>query len=189
MASKRKSINWKGVCLDYLIKRDDLFCGLCNKKIEESSLTLDIDHIIPVADGGPDDLDNLRIVHNACHRLRSRIEQTTGNNITNFFERNGFKVGTDMSFTKHPIADLTYIIKEHDIIKKFTMIGEIRVLATLSHIHTENNISLSKACDLIGITLDRVRYLVQKHKFPNKVSQWPMIQESFFKTACEKHTL
>lgn len=50
-----------------LIKRQKGRCDICCKVIEIED-KVEIDHIIPIADGGEHKLINLRLIHKSCHR-------------------------------------------------------------------------------------------------------------------------
>lgn len=61
--------------LEHLLIRDFLICGICDQPIdpdlkwpERQSAT--VDHILPVAHGGTDDLDNLQLAHFACNSTK-----------------------------------------------------------------------------------------------------------------------
>ena len=60
-----------------VIKRDTvdgkLICQLCNKPIERVR-DVHIDHIVPIASGGIDQLDNVRCVHQTCNLERNKNE-------------------------------------------------------------------------------------------------------------------
>ena len=49
-----------------VIRRDDLVCGICKGAIDEME-AIHIDHIVPVAKGGSDDLSNLQSAHALCN--------------------------------------------------------------------------------------------------------------------------
>lgn len=51
--------------------RDAGICGICGEHIEPDDL--DIDHIMQRAEGGPDDMDNLRAAHKSCNRGRPKV--------------------------------------------------------------------------------------------------------------------
>ena len=53
------------IILDFLIKRDGLICGFCKGSLENSKIHLD--HIQPVALGGPNTMENIRLAHPACN--------------------------------------------------------------------------------------------------------------------------
>lgn len=55
-----------------IVKRDPI-CKICG--IEPSTIA---DHIIPVAEGGPDTLDNGQGVCSRCHDAKTREEQARG---------------------------------------------------------------------------------------------------------------
>ncbi|MDU8350398.1 HNH endonuclease signature motif containing protein [Pseudomonas syringae pv. actinidiae] len=46
-------------------------CFLCERHVEEKHCTLE--HVIPYADGGTDDLENLSISHHICNQRRQRM--------------------------------------------------------------------------------------------------------------------
>lgn len=48
-----------------VIKRDGLVCGLCSKVV--GARDVHIDHILAVALGGTDTLDNLHVTHSTCN--------------------------------------------------------------------------------------------------------------------------
>lgn len=61
--------------LAHLLVRDFLICGICDRPVdpdlawpEHRSAT--VDHILPVAHGGTDDLDNLQLAHFACNSTK-----------------------------------------------------------------------------------------------------------------------
>lgn len=50
-------------------------CGICGEDIDYSLPHLDpmsfvVDHIVPIAKGGPDDLDNKQATHRGCNQLK-----------------------------------------------------------------------------------------------------------------------
>ena len=45
-------------------------CAICGWPINEGR-PFDADHVIPLAAGGPDTLDNIQIVHPSCHRRKT----------------------------------------------------------------------------------------------------------------------
>lgn len=67
-SSKRKQVSasYRDIIIDALIKRDGFCCGFCNKSLENSKIN--IDHIIPVALGGMDILENVRLAHASCNQ-------------------------------------------------------------------------------------------------------------------------
>ena len=51
-------------------------CGICGMPVDKSlsyphPMSPTVDHIIPCAKGGSDDLDNLQLAHRQCNRLKS----------------------------------------------------------------------------------------------------------------------
>lgn len=51
-------------------------CGICGQVVDKSikypdPMSPTVDHIIPCAKGGSDDLDNLQLAHRKCNRLKS----------------------------------------------------------------------------------------------------------------------
>lgn len=51
-------------------------CGICGKPVDKSlkyphPMSPTVDHIIPCAKGGSDDLDNLQLAHRQCNRMKS----------------------------------------------------------------------------------------------------------------------
>jgi predicted restriction endonuclease len=68
-AHKRKGI---GKRLRFLIlQRDGFRCKLCGKSAKETKL--EVDHIIPIAKGGADSLDNLQTLCVDCNRGKSDL--------------------------------------------------------------------------------------------------------------------
>jgi 5-methylcytosine-specific restriction endonuclease McrA len=65
-----------------VVKKDTidgvLLCGICRKPIERVR-DMHLDHIIPIAMGGPDVLDNVRCVHKECNLKRPKGD--TGENV------------------------------------------------------------------------------------------------------------
>ena len=50
-------------------------CGICGQPVDKSlkfphPMSPTVDHIIPCAKGGSDDLDNLQLAHRACNRMK-----------------------------------------------------------------------------------------------------------------------
>ncbi|MBO0880408.1 MAG: HNH endonuclease [Mycobacterium sp.] len=53
-----------------VLKRDGGICAVCHQPGADS-----VDHIVPVSDGGSDDIGNLRAIHKArCHAVKSAQE-------------------------------------------------------------------------------------------------------------------
>lgn len=56
-----------------VIARDGLTCQICEEPVDADDLH--IDHIHPVAEGGLDDLGNLRVTHGRCNLARARRKE------------------------------------------------------------------------------------------------------------------
>jgi 5-methylcytosine-specific restriction protein A len=55
-----------------ILRRDHRRCYLCGAEATET------DHVVPVAEGGPNDLSNGRAICSACHTVKSRAESERG---------------------------------------------------------------------------------------------------------------
>lgn len=58
--------------LEDLIYRDFLICGICDEPVDPDiawphRMSVTVDHVIPVAHGGTDDIDNLQLAHLGCN--------------------------------------------------------------------------------------------------------------------------
>lgn len=62
---KNNSASYRSIIIDFLVKRDGLICGICKESLEASKVH--IDHIIPVALGGLDIMDNVQLAHPECN--------------------------------------------------------------------------------------------------------------------------
>jgi 5-methylcytosine-specific restriction enzyme A len=51
------------------------YCAICGKPFMCAEADIHIDHIIPLDQGGTDDLDNLQAVHQACHSTKTAKEK------------------------------------------------------------------------------------------------------------------
>lgn len=60
---------YREVIVDFLIKRDGYICGFCKKSLDDSKVH--IDHIIPIALGGPNTMENIRLAHAECNLAAS----------------------------------------------------------------------------------------------------------------------
>ena len=58
-----------------LWERDAGLCGFCGDPVD--LLEMDLDHIIPKADGGSNDDSNLRVAHRLCNRLAGARTSST----------------------------------------------------------------------------------------------------------------
>ena len=71
---KSKYVNWRGIVIDTLYTRDSGICHLCKELIGLSAF-FEIDHIKQRQNGGRDTIDNLRLVHLACHKKRHQAKR------------------------------------------------------------------------------------------------------------------
>jgi RNA-directed DNA polymerase len=53
-----------------LLKRQQRKCAVCHLFFKDRDL-LEIDHFIPCAQGGKDEIKNLQILHSHCHDVKS----------------------------------------------------------------------------------------------------------------------
>lgn len=59
---------------EYVLYRDDTICHVCRRP----GATV-VDHVIPLAEGGPDTLENKAPIHaEPCHRIKSADEAARG---------------------------------------------------------------------------------------------------------------
>ena len=56
--------------LPALICAQDGLCGICGNPLPADLTVIEVDHVIPVARGGLDTLDNLQAAHTACNRAK-----------------------------------------------------------------------------------------------------------------------
>lgn len=54
-----------------LFDRDNGTCGICGLPVIPTAF--DLDHVIQLAEGGPDHWDNLRVTHPRCNRTRPKF--------------------------------------------------------------------------------------------------------------------
>lgn len=59
------SSGWRNIILDFLVKRDGFVCGLCKESLDGAAIH--INHIIPVALGGLDTMENVNLTHASCN--------------------------------------------------------------------------------------------------------------------------
>jgi hypothetical protein len=55
---------------DYIWSVKDKHCFLCGKELNRSSDKIELDHNIPVSEGGLDTLENLNLTHASCNRYK-----------------------------------------------------------------------------------------------------------------------
>jgi 5-methylcytosine-specific restriction endonuclease McrA len=53
--------------IDERLKEQENLCGICNLEIK-SFQSYEGDHIVPYSNGGQTTMENLRVVHQTCHR-------------------------------------------------------------------------------------------------------------------------
>lgn len=84
-------IDYKGLAIQYLAARDKGRCTICGEKLNGN---VDIDHIVPVKDGGTNESGNLRVVHASCHKARHASIKSNGKayDKTHFTGRRGDKL-------------------------------------------------------------------------------------------------
>jgi len=58
-----------------VIARDGGVCQLCGSLVQGADRDAHIDHIKEKADGGGDELENLRLVHRSCHSRRHALDR------------------------------------------------------------------------------------------------------------------
>jgi hypothetical protein len=57
-----------------LLKAQQGLCGVCAKPADPRTHVLEVDHILPLAEGGGHDLSNLQVLHVECHAHKTREE-------------------------------------------------------------------------------------------------------------------
>lgn len=55
--------------LAYLVSRDGARCYLCGQG-QDADDPFEIEHVIPRAAGGSDDIENLKLAHRSCNRAK-----------------------------------------------------------------------------------------------------------------------
>ena len=58
-----------------VIARDEGICQLCGHLVQGGDRDAHIDHIREKADGGGDELENLRLLHRSCHSRRHALDR------------------------------------------------------------------------------------------------------------------
>lgn len=73
---KKQTPGGRDYTREEVIKRDSVFgdcvCQICGQIIDIEAGDLQIDHIIPIAEGGSDTLDNVRCTHKWCNLTRPK---------------------------------------------------------------------------------------------------------------------
>jgi hypothetical protein len=91
-----------------LWERDAGLCGFCRHPVDPQEM--DVDHIVPLADGGPDEFWNLRVAHRLCNRgagarqARARRHHST--------EKSGVSNGKTILFSVRLPADIREALYE-----------------------------------------------------------------------------
>ena len=62
---KHRSSEYREIIIDFLVRKNGLVCGFCGDTLENSEIH--IDHIHPVALGGKNIMENLRLSHPKCN--------------------------------------------------------------------------------------------------------------------------
>lgn len=60
-------MNWRAAFVEILAERQDGLCGLCDWMLPAGWDDVQVDHIVPRARGGSDDVSNLQAVHARCN--------------------------------------------------------------------------------------------------------------------------
>jgi 5-methylcytosine-specific restriction endonuclease McrA len=60
-----------------VLRRDNWTCQHCGHR-DVTGASLEVDHVLPVARGGSDELDNLRTLCRPCHRERTAADRRQG---------------------------------------------------------------------------------------------------------------
>ena len=71
-------------------RRDSLFengysCAICGYATDTKS-QITVDHIIPRADGGTNDIENLQLLCGRCNQRKNKIEQRARNEVQRLIE-------------------------------------------------------------------------------------------------------
>ncbi|UYB51164.1 HNH endonuclease [Xanthomonas sp. AM6] len=63
-----------------MLKRDGYLCQCeaCQSSGRLPLLADEVDHIVPVAEGGTDDMSNLRAINHDCHKVKTQAEARRG---------------------------------------------------------------------------------------------------------------
>ena len=72
-AGRGRKSEWREAIVAYLVERDGPNCGLGGQLVTDNGVRIVddksavIDHVIPVARGGPHRMSNFRLAHNGCN--------------------------------------------------------------------------------------------------------------------------
>lgn len=150
----RNGIDWKGLVVNTLYMRDGGICQLCNRFIGSDNL-FEIDHIQEKENGGLDILDNLRLVHIACHKAR---HQKNGTHIPK-------EIVNRCMLVKMPDYEN---IKQAKDIKRESQLALLR-LVKKRFIELGSYQAAVSAC---ATTIDSMRYQAGKYGFKGNPSKW-----------------
>lgn len=58
----------------FVMQRDEAICHVCGAHAAD-----EVDHVVPLAEGGPDTVDNMAPIHRTpCHRAKTQAEALRG---------------------------------------------------------------------------------------------------------------
>lgn len=89
-----------------LFERQEGVCFICQKKIEMALHELDVDHIIPLSNGGKDEEVNFALTHATCNRSKNDSNLEIARSI--FRIKN---IQADVSAKEHRDANLDDLLK------------------------------------------------------------------------------
>lgn len=135
-----KSTDWKEIVIRALIKKGGGICELCNKILGDN--LVEVDHIKEKHNGGIDELENLRLVHMQCHRLRH---------------------GT---YKRLPVIDT-----EPRNIKEIRRQADMDTVRALKYELLKHH-RWGQAATKIGLTVDQARYLRIKYGLGKNPNTW-----------------
>ena len=128
--------------------RDGYRCKECGASVEDGA-TLEIDHIVPVAKGGTNDIDNLQTLCKECNRAKYTDEWVAGvsteellNNELSKLIDEYEKAEKNLSLATSEEDKFNY---KYDLVKLAERISEIQ--SKLQDINYENDLGVSKAKD------------------------------------------
>ena|SRR3990167_6327121 len=61
----QRTTEYRAILVDFLLKRDGMNCGFCKEPL--AGLQVHIDHTIPLALGGSNTMENIRLAHAKCN--------------------------------------------------------------------------------------------------------------------------
>lgn len=66
--AREKHVAYEDIDRKYVVSRDRSICHICGKRVEPEHISLD--HLIPIAEGGPHTTANVRTAHRQCNSRR-----------------------------------------------------------------------------------------------------------------------